>query len=300
VTVRRASLAASILVGAWAAAMAGCQPAPEGHAGLLVTVGGSLSRLDADGSLDDVPVPAKVRHVAAAGGSVVVATDDGQFLVASPIAPAAGDLPWRPLAVDLPPAGFTAGIDVSPDGRSLAVVEAAEDADRLDLVTVDLASGGSETRGLDLRANGPPSWLTSDTLALEVIGRDDRSGLIALDTAGGEPDASESHGFALAATPDGRTIAVADDAAGAVVVRDRAAWWSDAEGGGDPGLDPEVTDVVQDVAIDADGGRVAVVYAGADTPEWTLAVYRLGEGRWERITSTEVTSDAPPTIDWLE
>ncbi len=106
-------------------------------------------------------------------------------------------------------------------------------------------------------------------------------------------------GFALAATPDGRTIAVADDTAAGVVVRDRQAWWAGDPGerGADP---PRRDEAVQDVAIDADGTRLAVVYAEGDADAWTLVVGRLRDGRWETVVSTMLESQAPPTIDWLE
>ena len=92
---------------------------------------------------------------------------------------------------------------------------------------------------------------------------------------------------------------MADDAAAGVVVRDLQSWWAGEPGepDGDP---PRRDEAVQDVAIDADGTRLAVVYAEGDADAWTLVVDRLRDGRWETIVSTILESDAPPTIDWLE
>ena len=54
------------------------------------------------------------------------------------------------------------------------------------------------------------------------------------------------------------------------------------------------------MAIDADGTRLAVVYAAGDTDAWKLVVERLRDGRWETVVMTSLASEAPPMIDWLE
>jgi len=284
-----------------AATLAACQPSVEGPGGLLVTSGGSLLRLDDAGTLQPVAAaPGALRHLATAGRSLVAVADDGQVLTATAGGPSADGLAWRPLDIALPAGGFTTGIDVSPDGRSLAVVRGHDDADRLELVVVAIGTGAASTRTLDVAANGPPSWLTNDDLALEVVGDDGTARVVRVDAGGSAaPDESRLRGFALAATPDGRTIAVADDAAAGVVVRDRQTWWrgDPVEPGGDP---PRRDEAVQDVAIDADGTRLAVVYAEADPDAWTLVVDRLRDGSWETVVSTTLESEPPPTIDWLE
>ena len=283
-----------------AATLAACRPSVESPGGLLVTSGGSLLRVDDAGTLQPVAAaPGGLRHLASAGRSLVAVTEDGQVLTATAAGPSADGLTWRPLDVALPAGGFTAGIDMSPDGRSLALVRGHDDADRLELVVVDLKTGEASTRTLDVGANGPPSWLTNDELALEVVGDDGTARVVRVGAGGAAaPDESRSRGFALAATPDGRTIAVADDDAAGVVVQDRRTWWAGdpGESGGDP---PRRDEAVQDVAIDADGTRLAVVYA-EDADAWTLVVDRLRDGRWETVVSTTLESEAPPTIDWLE
>ena len=286
------------------AVLSGCGPSVESPAGLLVTTGGSLFRLDDAGALQPVDkAPGGVRHLAAAGRSLVVLTDDEQVLTAAAAGDSADGLAWRPLNVAMPKAGFTTGIDVSPDGGSVAIVRGHDDADRLELVVVDVATGAARTRSLDVAANGPPSWLTSDEIALEVVGNDGSAEVVSVgvggDGDGTAPDESESRGFALGATAVGKTIALADDDAAGVVVRDRRSWWA-----GDPGeseVDPPAVDkAVQDVAIDADGTRLAVIYAEGDSDAWTLVVDRLRDGRWETVVSTQLDSAIPPTIDWLE
>lgn len=288
-----------------AATLVACRSSVEDPGGLLVTSGGSLFRLDDAGALQPVAAaPGGLRHLASAGRSLVVVTEDGRVLTATAAGPSADGLAWRPLDVALPAGGFTTGIDVSPVGRSLAVVRGHDDADRLELVVVDLGTGAASTRSLDVGANGPPSWLTNDEVALEVVGDDGTARVVSVGVGGNAdgaapPDESRSRGFAVAATQDGRSIAVADDAAAGVVIRDRHRWWAGDPGatGSDP---PGREEAVQDVAIDADGTRLAVVYAEGDADAWTLVVDRLRDGRWETVVSTTLEGDAPPTIDWLE
>jgi hypothetical protein len=294
-------LLGAVAVLAAAAALAGCQPAVESPAGLLVTSGGSVVRLDNAGGLQPVSgAPAGVRHLAAAGRSIVVVSDAGQIDVARATGPNADGLTWRTLDVDLPDEGFTAGVDVSPDGRSFALVQAHDDADRLELMVVDLASGAATTRVIEQPANGPPSWLSNDEIALEVVDGDGRAQVVKVEAGhDAAPVASGSRGFAVAATPDGRTLAVAGGSARGVVVADREKWWS-GEAAGSP-VEPPAADVaIQDVAIDADGTRLAVVYAHGDSANWTLEMSRLVDGTWQRGLSIELESEVPPTIDWLE
>ena len=168
-----------------AATLAACQPSVESPGGLLVTSGGSLLRLDDAGALQPVAAaPGGLRHLASAGRSLVAVTEDGQVLTATAAGPSADGLAWRPLDVALPADGFTTGIDVSPDGRSLAVVRGHDDADRLELVVVDLGTGAASTRSLDVGANGPPSWLTNDELALEVVGDDGTARVVSVGVGG--------------------------------------------------------------------------------------------------------------------
>jgi DNA-binding beta-propeller fold protein YncE len=168
-------------------------------------------------------------------------------------------------------------------------------------MVVDLASGAATTRVIEQPANGPPSWLSNHEIALEVVDRDGQAQVVKVrvDDNDAAPVASGSRGFALAATPDGQTLAVADDSAQRVVVVDRATWWS-GETTGTPVESPAADLAVQDVAIDADGTRLAVVYARGDSSTWTLVVSRFADGRWERAASVDLEGETPPTIDWLE
>ena len=305
--VRRSAVVVGAVVAFVAgAALSACQPPAESPAGLLVTSGGHVERLDDPGGLDVVAgAPMNARHLAVGGRSVAILTEDGRLVTASAGDPKADNLQWRPVPLTLPASGFTAGIDVSPDGRSVALVRAHDDANRLELVVVDLATGDARNRTIDLGANGPPSWLGNDALALEVVDADGAAKVVSVAVPGGDGDdqapiESAASGFALATTPNGQTLAVGDEGARSVAVVPRDDWWSGGNTGVrlEPPPGPDVA--VQDVAIDADGTRVGAVYAHGDTSTWTLVVSRLVSGAWERAASFDVVSDSPPTIDWLE
>jgi hypothetical protein len=288
-----------------AAALTACRPPTESPAGLLVASGGALFRLSDAGALDPMKdAPANIRQVASAGRSVAALTRDDQVLGATVTSASADDLSWRGVDVTLPDWGFTAGIDVSPDGRSIALVQAHENADRLALLVIDRATGTATTRELEVGANGPPSWLGNDTLALEVVDAHGTAKVVSVAAPGGDADGAEpvesaSRGLAIAATPDGRTIAVADGSAQVVDVIARADWWL-GESGGAAVAPPSPDLVVQDAAIDSDATRVAVVYGHGDTPTWTIVVTTLVNGAWGRTVSVDLESEDPPTIDWLE
>ena len=248
---RRRRVVAAVMALLAVGIVIGCRPGP-GPAGLLVSSGGALYQLDAGATLVPVPDgPTNVRQVATAGGSTVVVTEDEQYFVASPARPGVEAVTWRRLAIEPPGDQLTTGIDVSPDGRSLAIVRGRGVVEHLDLIVVDLATGESRKREFDVAANGPPSWLTNDTVALEVVTLATELAIASVDLPDGDLRPSESRGFAIASTTDGSRIAVADDSTGSIVVRDPVAWW--AGDAGDPGIEPPEGLGVYDLAIDPGG-----------------------------------------------
>lgn len=279
-------------------AAAGCRETIDVPAGLLVSSNGSLYELDGEAALRRLDALPDVRHVASAGDTVVIATAGGDYDVASPAGPSLENVTWRDLDVDVPVDGFTAGIDVSPDGRSLAVVTGHEAEERLDLDVIDLEGGGDQRRAVGMAPNGPPSWLANDLIALEVVAGNKPATVVSVGVEGGAPVESGSRGFALSLAGDGRRIAVADEATGSIVVRDIDDWWAGVPG--PPGISPPVDLAVQDIAIDGDESRLAVLYAHGNSPLWTLTIYSLRDGRWGPVRSIEIAGDVPPTIDWLE
>jgi hypothetical protein len=192
------------------------------------------------------------------------------------------------------------GIDVSPDGRSLAIAWGGDIAvEESALIIVDIATGESRERRVGSASNGPPSWLSNDVVALETLTLAAESGVASINvTAGNGPIPSRSRGFGLSATVDGTRIAVADDTTGSIVVTDPGAWWN-----GDPvspGVRPPDGLGVVDLAIDADGTRLAAAFGSGDSPDYAIQIYHLDGGTWHLVRTLSLTSETPPTIDWLE
>jgi hypothetical protein len=282
-----------------AIAAAGCEARhEESIAGLAVAASGRLTLTNANGALDPVPAPPDEVRVATAGsGRIVAAQVNDQFFVSD--ASAVGKArAWRQLRVDVPPDALPAGIDLSPDGRTLAIVLGDPETPRLGLVTVDVETGATTQRSVELMANGPLSWLQPDELALEVIRPDQHSGIATIDPTSGAITLTDARGIAPSATRDGSQIAVADTSSG-LVVTDRATWL--AGGPADvPGIPGPADSTIQDVALDADGTRLAVVYVANADGSASVAILRLTGTTWENVSSIPVAGDAPVSIDWLE
>jgi hypothetical protein len=282
-----------------ALAAAGCESRrDESLAGLVVAASGRLMVTGATGELAPLPAaPDGVRVATAASGRIVAALVNGQFLVSD--APTAGQArAWRQLSVGVPPGTPSSGIDLSADGRTLAIVLGDPETPRLDLVTVDIEAGATNRRSVELMANGPPSWLRPDQLALEVIGPDQHSAIATIDPASGAMTVTEAQGIAPSATRDGSQIAVADTPSG-LVVTDPATWLA----GGPvavPGIHGPDDSTIQDVALDADGTRLAIVYVANADSSASIEILRLTGTSWESVASIPVAGDAPVSIDWLD
>jgi hypothetical protein len=287
-----------VVLVAVAVAAAGCEARrDESIAGLVVAASGRLMVTSAPGELAPVPAaPDRVRVATAANGRIVAALVNGQFFVSD--APAAGQArAWRHLSVDVPPGTPSSGIDLSPDGRTLAIVLGDPETPSLDLVTVDVEAGATNRRSLELMANGPPSWLRPDQLALEVIGRDQHSAIATIDPTSGAMTLTDAQGIAPSASRDGSQIAVADTPSG-LVVTDPATWMAGGPAAV-PGIPGPADSTIQDVALDADGTRLAIVYVAADSSA-SIEILRPTGTAWKSVSSIQIAGDAPVSIDWLD
>lgn len=283
-----------------ALAVAGCGTPPvEGPAGLMIAAVGPITVTDADGRPEQIDgSPADVRFVTASSGRIAASTPDGRVFVSG--VPGAGEArAWRAVALDEPAGRALTGIDLSPDGRVLAVVLGDPDSSGLELVTVDVETGATEVRASGLSSNGPPAWIGEGLIALEVIRPDQHSGIATVDIASGEVTVTDALGFAPAPAADGSRVAYADPASGRVTISDVANWRA-----GDPADDPGIAALPesspQDVAIDADGTRLAVAYAANSGASSTVVIFRLTDKRWEKASSIPVDGDAAVSIDWLD
>lgn len=291
---------AVVIALAMAAAGGACQAQPdESLAGLVVAANGTVGVTDADGEPQPIESPAgDTRFVTASNGRIAVETADLEFHVSD--APS-GDVArtWRPLAFADASGRTPAGMDLSPDGRTLAIAMGDPDTAGMELVTVDVETGRAAVRSIDLMANGPPSWLTGEQLALEVIRPDQHSGIATVNATTGDVAVSDAQGYALSATRDGGRIGVVDSTSGSLRIAGLSSWLA-----GIPDDAPEITSPgessIQDVAIDADGTRLAVVYAASSDASSRVAILRLTGTEWKTVASIPVQSDTVVSVDWLD
>jgi hypothetical protein len=269
----------------------------ESLAGLAIVSFGPIRVTNAQGEPEPIAGPPDdVRGVTATNGRIAAESIDHRFFLSD--APAAGAARiWRPLAIDAPPNLAPTGMDLSPDGRVLAVVFGNPDAPRLELVTVDVETGNTDVRPMDLAANGPPSWLGQGLLALEVIRPDQHSGIATVNLASGQMTVTEAKGFAPSATADGSRVAIAGSPDG-VVITDTAIWLKGGDAPGSP-IRPPAESSLQDLALDADGTRLAVVYAANSGAASTVVILRLAGTVWENVASVPIPGDAGVSVDWL-
>jgi hypothetical protein len=273
--------------------------AEESVAGLVFASAGVIGVTNAEGQVEPIEGPAeRVRLVTASNGRIVAATTDREFFVSDP--PEANQVrTWRPLPLDTSSGRTLAGMDLSLDGRKLAIVLGDPEAPDLELVTINVVGGEASTRSIDLMANGPPSWLDSERLLLEVIRPDQHSGIATVDLGTGEVAVGDAQGFTPSATRDGSRIAVADAASGVVTIVDPTDWLAGVPGNS-PGITSPAESSVQDVAIDANGSRLAVAYAADSGTSFSVTMFRLDGTAWRSVASIPIPGDAAVSVDWLD
>jgi hypothetical protein len=298
-TLPRFAGAAILLVAAFAAG--GCNQAhpEESVAGLVIAAGGTIRVTIAEGQQETVEGPAggALRLTASSGRIVVETAGHGLFVSDAPGIGRARA--WRPMAFEAPSGRTSSGMDLSPDGRTLAIVLGDPEAPGLELVTLDMETGAASTRPIDLMANGPPSWLGPDLLALEVIRSDQHSGIATVHLKTGVATVTDTQGFAPSATRDGSRVAVAETTSGVVRIIDSQDWLtgvpSDALG-----TQPPKDSTIQDVAINADGTRVALACSANSGASWTVVILREAGPKWDKASSIQIPDDAAVSIDWLD
>jgi hypothetical protein len=269
----------------------------ESLAGLAVVSFGPMTVTNDEGALEPIAgPPGDVRSVTASSGRIAAETVDHQFFV-SDAPSASATRTWRRLAIEAPPNLTPSGMDLSPEGRVLAIVFGDPNTAGLQLVTIDVETGETDLRPMDLASNGPPSWLGPQLLALEVIRPDQRSGTATVNPATGETTITDAEGFAPSATADGNRIAVAGSPDG-IVITDTVSWIKGNPVAA-PGIAPPAESSLQDLALDADGTRLAVVYTANSGAASTVMILRLAGTVWEIVASIPMPGDAAVSVDWL-
>jgi hypothetical protein len=286
------------IAGAVSLASGACQsPQAETLAGLAIASAGAVGVTDAEGRL--VPIdgpPGEVRRVTAANGRLAVQMVDDQLSV-SEAAGAGEPRLWRPLTVEPASSRTPAGIDLSLDGGVVAIALGDPDTAGLELVTVDIATGESVVRSVDLSLNGPPAWLAPRLLALEVIRPDQHARIATIDPTTGDVNTTGAEGIEPSVTRDGNRVAVVG--ASGVVMTDTAGWLA-----GVP-VEPltlELPDdsTILDIALDADGTRLALAFAANSGASTSVVIFRLVGADWQSPASIALPGDAAVSIDWLD
>jgi hypothetical protein len=270
---------------------------PESLAGLAVVSSGAIGVTESAGRLVPIAGPeGEVRRVSAAIGRIALQIGDDQLFVGD--APeAAGSWLWRPLTVELPSARTPAGMDLSLDGRMLAMALGDPDTRGLDLLTVDVETGATAVRSIDLVLNGPPTWFGPNLVALEVIRPDDHAGISTIDPATGDLTVTEAEGIEPSVLRDGTRIAVVGPSG--VAISDVTGWLAGVPAEAVELASPADSTVL-DVALDADGTRLAVVYAANSGASTSVVTFRLVESVWQSASTIALPGDAAVSIDWLD
>jgi hypothetical protein len=296
---RRLRVAAMVLVMAFA--VGGCDQAhPDARvAGLVIASNGTIRVTVVEGQPEAIAGPVGgARRVTASNGRIVAETADHGLFVSDGRGVGAARA-WRPLAPEGPSSRTPSGIDLSADGRTLAIVLGDPDTPGLELVTIDVETDAATTLAIDMMANGPPSWLGPDLLALEVIRPDQHSGIATVDLKTGGVKVTDAQGFALSATRDGSRIALAEATSGLITITDRKDWLAGVPGDA-LGITSPTESTIQDVAINADGSRLAIAYAANSGATWSVVILRLNRRVWETVSSISIPGDAAVSIDWLD
>ncbi|HZC33618.1 MAG TPA: hypothetical protein VE640_10065 [Candidatus Bathyarchaeia archaeon] len=287
--------AAAVAAIASAAIAAGCGSMVPASDQLLVATGGPLQVTDRSGSLVAFDGPADpVVAVTASAGHVVVATAGG-LLTASDNA---GGPPraWRALAIPTSLGEDVPLMALSPLGSELALAVGDPQAERFDLVILDVASGTSRTIAVRRGLNGPPSWLGESAVAIDVIGPDGNSEIATIDTGRGAiTDASVPAGL-VSATADGQRVAV-DDPSGDVLIGDLATWRNGSLGSMTRVHGPAGAGV-ESLTISPEGGRLAVARRD-DSGVASIELFRELEQGWSSVRTLTVPGDGPVSVAWL-
>jgi hypothetical protein len=247
----------------------------------------SGSPVSFDGPADPVvAVTASVGHVVAAtaGGALTASDGDGTSRM------------WRALAVPTSLGDGRPLMALSPLGRELALAIGDPQGERFDLVIIDVATGASRTIAVERGLNGPPSWIGTSAVAIDVIGPEGNSEIATIDTGRGAiTDAVVAAGL-ISATADGLRVAV-DDPSGDVLIGDFGTWRTGSLGSMARVHGPAGSGV-ESLALSPDGGRLAVVRRD-DAGAASIELFRdFGQG-WSTLRTLTVPGDGPVSMAWL-
>ncbi len=295
-----------VLVAAATLVAAACGPGPsptprptafDGR--LLVHTGrpevNQLFGIDGRGDEIEIAVPeGGLRFFAAAlDGRLAGIRGDGTILVAS-----ATGADWRPAAMDeVPPDATTSDIRLpawSPDGRLAILFGDAGSATTAGVLIVDPATDGGLWIGLEAGLGGyPPAWLDVELLAVptrDAATDDPTMSIVAVDT--GIVDQVVPDARVLAASPDGSTLAIVTGS-GAVELRRPADWRAGTDEPPLERFEPAGSGVVDAVALDRTGDRLAIGTMAADGGAPGDVRVLDGTAGWSVVLERAMAAGAP-------
>ncbi len=257
----------------------------------LVRSAGEQGVLAPDPATSGLPPDARWVSGDAGRGFVATAGPTGRILTLDPTRAgssghAAG---WRPFSIRPAPGSTFRGppsfAALSPDGRSIAATigDPTSGAADAGLLIVDRASGRASVANLDGRLDGyPPAWLGNRTVAVPILDRSDTATIAVVDGATGGVAQRPGLGGSLAASTDGRRIAMSSHAGDRIVVGDStdlgsSAGWTEVVARTNL---PDPTDRAAQVLLDATGTRLAVAWLGVTGEAANVTVYGAVDGGW--------------------
>ena len=229
---------------------------------------------------------------AAADGRLAGVGPDGSISVAD-----ASAKRWGEMSTEEVPAGVTGDIRLpawSTDGRLAIVYGDSVTAAVLGVLVLDPATGGGLWVDLDAGLGGyPPAWLDAGRLAIPTRDATDRPTIVVLAVDSAAVEATVTGGRALAASPDGSTVAVLR-ADGRTVDLLRPADW--LGGAAEPLLGRiQVAEAssIDALALDRTGDRLAVGIVTTD--DGVPGVVRVHDGTdgWAVALERPMAAGAP-------
>jgi hypothetical protein len=278
----------------------GVNPEPSAAAGvptldgLLVATGGQLLASDADGALSAFePAPDRADAVTASAGVIVVTDAAGETMLLDTTAPAPA---WETVELPADMPGSVRLTAIAPSGRELAIVTGDPQGSSFALARLDLRTGTSIAISMTRGLNGPPSWIGTGTIAVDVIRNAGQSGIAMIDLRTGVVADQPGPATMAVSSLDGGVLAIDDPATGDVLIGDLASW----QAGGAATMrrihGPPASGV-EALAMSTDGMRLAIVRR-SDAGGSVAFVIRLGD-EWSTARTLAMSGDAPIAVAWL-
>jgi hypothetical protein len=301
-----ATLAVLLLLSACQADAGAAERPADGLLVLSTDEPGSLDVLatkpDADGAVAiGLPLPAEGASWISAGrgGILVATTSEGHLVTSDPVDPRGSavdvaSLEWRRVAAkdesggSLSPRIWSATWD--PSGRRFAAFRG--DRGDYSLLLVDPTEGKLTTIPLDLPLLADaPVWLDDSRLAL-LRGRAQNPESSVLDTTDGKITKGPTGELHLASSGDGSVVATSAGPGMPVVLRSSKGWLAD-DGTSIGSVEvPEGFSEATELALDATGRRLAIVWARDDGT--TECHVHDGADGWRRVLSHRAS-----VVAWL-